>query len=113
MEIQILNVEAQSDPRSPAIARFDVVVPWYGEDFKLPGFTYFVKGENSWVGGSTRKYEKDGETRYLPWGGFCDDAVQRRFLTQIRTAFKKYLEKNPSMEPEPVLKAEMDEEIPF
>jgi hypothetical protein len=109
--MKILNVEPQNNSSS-AVARFDVRMKVFGEEFDFPGFTYFVKGDSSWVAGSSRRYEKDGETRYQPFGGFVDSSVQRRFLGQVKEVFKKYLEQNPNMNPEPVV-TDQNDEIPF
>ena len=112
MSIQIINVEPHNHPGTNSVARFDVRMKIYGNDYDFPGFTYYEKAGGSWVSGSTKKYEKDGETRYQPFGGFADAAVQKRFLAQIRSEFRKYLEKNPNLDPEPVV-TNVDEEIPF
>lgn len=105
--IEILNVEPVQ--KNNILARFDVYVkPW---DFEILGMSYCEKGEQRWVMNPSRAYEKDGETKYQEMGRFRDPKRNRRFLDQVKAAFRKYLEGNPNMEPEPAVTE--DEEIPF
>lgn len=113
--MKIVNVQSKMDSRTGCIAEFDVESVRAGHDWIDSGFVFWEKGgKGSWVSGPSRKYEKDGETRYIQLGHFKDEAVHRRFLAQVREEFKKYWDQNPTLAPEPVLGGSgQEDEIPF
>ena len=71
----------------------------------------FEKGANRWISLPSRKYEANGETKYVELVSFDSDAVKRRFRDQIMTAVDKFLAGNPDCTPEDVIKE--DAELPF
>jgi hypothetical protein len=112
--MKIVNVEPKKDSRNGCVAEFDVETKRAGHDWTDPGFVFWEKNGGTWVTGPSRKYEKDGETRYQQLGKFKDETVHRRYLAQIRDMFKKYLVENPNLEPVPVIgENNADDEIPF
>ncbi len=72
----------------------------------------FEKGANRWIGMPAREFTNDmGEKKYMDLVTFDSDAVKNRFRNQIMGAIDKYLEGNPDMKPEDVVKE--DDEFPF
>lgn len=107
--ITIYNVE-KPEKMGTLVARFDAyLAPW---DYEFRGCCYFEKGANAWCTSPTTSYEKDGEKIYKEMGGFRDPKKNKRFGDQMKAAFKKYRESNPSLEPEPAVTFD-DSDCPF
>ena len=71
----------------------------------------FESGARRWVNLPSRKWEKDGETKFIPLMAFDSDGVTKRFRDQIMSAVDKFLESNPTCQPEDAIKE--SDELPF
>ena len=69
------------------------------------------KGVNRWCNLPQRKFEKDGETKYMKLLEFDDAAAEKRFRDQIMQAVDEYTNKRGDLLPEDVIKE--DEPFPF
>lgn len=92
------------------LATCDVhIIPW---KLTLHEIKIFEKGANRWLGMPSKEYTNDmGEKKYTDLVTFDNDGIKNRFRSQIMGAIDKYLESNPDMKPEDVIKE--DDEIPF
>lgn len=105
--IQITNIRPVN--KNSLLATCDVQIrPW---KVTFHNVSIFQKGTNRWIGMPSRKWEKDGETKYQELVTFDDADIQKRFRDQIMVCIDDYLERNPNLESEPVIKE--DEEFPF
>lgn len=105
--IEIQNIEAVY--KGAYIAKCDVYIkPWH---LILREVKIFEKGQARFIGLPSRKYDTEDGEKWIELVQFDDDKVKRRFCSQIRKAVDEYLEKNPTMEPEPVISE--SEDLPF
>lgn len=105
--IEIQNVEAVN--KGAFLAKCDVYIkPWH---MILKEVKIFEKGTYRFVGLPARKWETDEGDKWVELVQFDSDAVKKRFCHQVKEAVEAYLEKNPNMEPEPVI--EENEDLPF
>jgi len=70
----------------------------------------FEKGASRWLGMPSRKYEKDGEIKYVELLTFDNEATKKSFRNQILEVVEKYLDTNPECSPENVI---VESEFPF
>ncbi len=106
--IEVTNIQAIN--KNSLLAMCDVhIVPW---KITLCEVKIFEKGVNRWISLPSREYVNDlGEKKYIELVTFDNDGVKNRFRNQIMGAVDKYLEGNPDMKPEDVVKD--TEEFPF
>lgn len=106
--INIENVRAIN--KGSLLASCDVhIVPW---KLRLKEVKIFEKGQNRWIGLPSREITSDmGEKKYVELIAFDNETVKNKFRDQIMGAIDKYMETNPKMEPEAVIKEEDD--FPF
>jgi|SRR5215510_8142355 len=106
--IEVQNIQAVN--KGSLLAKCDVhIVPWH---MTLCDIKIFEKGTNRWIGMPSKEYTNDlGETKYKELVLFDSEGVKNRFRSQIMGAIDKYLEGNPDMKPEDVIKE--DDELPF
>lgn len=106
--IEILNVHPIK--KGTLLASCDVrIVPW---KFTFHRVTIFEKGAQRWMSLPSEKYTNDaGEVKYKPLGSFDSPEILERFRGQIMKEIDKYLEKNPDLKPEDVVKE--TDELPF
>lgn len=84
------------------------IIPW---KLTFHEIKIFQKGANRWLGMPARELVSDnGEKKYVELMTFDNEAIKNRFRTQIMVAIDKYLEANPDMKPEDIIK---QEELPF
>lgn len=84
------------------------IVPW---KITFHEVSIFQKGQQRWINMPARKWEKDGEVKYMEQVSFDDDDMKKRFHHQVMSAVDTFLQANPNMEPEPAFKE--DDEVPF
>ena len=75
--------------------------PW---KLKINEVIVFQKGQNRWISLPSRKFDKDGETKYFPLMEFDDNGADKRFRDQIMTAIDAYISKNGDLTPEDTIK---------
>ncbi len=105
---EIQNIQAVN--KGSLLARCDVhIIPW---KMTLHDVTVFEKGANRWIGMPSKEFvDKAGEKKYVELITWDNDSVKNRFRNQIMGAIDKYLEGNPDMKPEDVVKE--DDDFPF
>ncbi len=105
--LEILNIRAVN--KGSVLGICDVhIIPW---KLTMKDVVIFQKGNNRWVNLPSKEYQGDmGEKKYTEMLVFDNEAVKNRFRNQIMEAVDKYLNSNPDMKPEDVIK---DEELPF
>lgn len=105
--IQIENVNPIR--KGSLLAICDVYIkPWH---LRLHEVRIFERGVNRWIGLPSKEFvNAAGEKKYIELLSFDSEAVKGRFRDQIVAAVDKFLETNPEMEAEAVIK---DEELPF
>lgn len=84
------------------------IVPWKltFHDVKI-----FSKGQNRWLTLPSKEFtNQTGEKKYIPQITFDSDSVATRFRNQVMAEFDFYLEGNPDMTPEPLIR---NEDVPF
>lgn len=106
--IEILNVNPVR--KGVLLATVSVkIAPWC---LTLHQVKIFEKGQNRWLGMPSRDYALEtGEKKYDELIVFDSPAVAKRFRDQIMVAFDKYLEINPEMTPDDVIKE--GDDLPF
>jgi hypothetical protein len=106
--IEIQNIKALN--KGNLLAVCDVrIVPW---KLTLKEIKIFQKGANRWINLPCKEVPlPSGETKYHELITFDNDGVKNRFRDQIMESVDKYLEENPDMKPEDVIKLEDD--LPF
>lgn len=106
--IEVENIEKID--KGALLAMCDVhIKPW---KLTLCEVKIFQKGQNMFLGMPSRSFTNDaGDTKYVELIKFDSDSVKKRFQSQILKAVEEYLEKNPNMEPEPIIVE--DEAAPF
>lgn len=106
--IEVSNINAVQ--KGSLLATCDVyIVPW---DMELNEVKVFQKGANRWLGMPAREFTNNaGEKKYIELVNFRKEATKNRFRSQIMGAIDKYLENNPDMKPEDVIKE--GDDLPF
>lgn len=105
--LEVVNI--QPIKKGAVLAACDVhIVPWR---LTMRRVIVFQKGNARWVNLPSREYDKDGETHYQELITFDNNGIRERFRKQVLDAIDAYLETNPDMEPEPVIKE--TDEVPF
>lgn len=91
------------------LAKCDVrIVPW---KLTIHEVKIFEKGANRWISLPAREFVNDaGEKKYVDMISFDNDTVKNRFRDQIMEKITMYLDKNPEMKPDDIIK---DEDLPF
>lgn len=84
------------------------IKPW---KMKIHEIMVFQKGVNRWVSLPSRKYEANGETKYIKQLEFDDAGIEKRFRDQILAAVDAYVMRTGDLVPENVVKE--DEPFPF
>jgi DNA-binding cell septation regulator SpoVG len=92
------------------LATCDVhIKPWH---MTLHEVKIFEKGANRWIGMPSKEFTTpEGEKKYTDLVTFDNENVKNRFRSQIMGAIDKFLEANPEMTPEDVVKEADD--LPF
>lgn len=105
--IEVKNIEAIN--KGNLLAKCDVhIIPW---KLTLHEVKIFEKGQNRWITLPSREFVNDmQEKKYIELITFDNDSVKNRFRSQIMEAVYKFLQQNPNLTPEDVIK---DEELPF
>jgi len=106
--LEVLNINAIN--KGSLLATCDVhIIPW---KLTLHEVKIFEKGANRWLGMPSKEFVNDaGEKKYTDLVSFDNDGVKNRFRSQIMGAIDKYLQANPDMKPEDVIKE--DDSVPF
>lgn len=106
--INVLNIHAIN--KGTLLATCDVhIIPW---KLTLHEVKVFEKGSSRWISLPSKDFiTNEGEKKYTELMSFDNEAIKNRFRSQIMGAIDKYLESNPDMKPEDVVKE--DDEIPF
>lgn len=84
------------------------IKPW---KLRIHEIAVFQKGVNRYISLPTRKWENQGETKYVKLLEFDDNAVEKRFRDQIMQAVDDYIERNGDLVAEDVIKDDLD--FPF
>jgi DNA-binding cell septation regulator SpoVG len=84
------------------------IKPW---KLKIHEILVMQKGVNRWVNLPSKKYESNGETKYLKYMEFEDTATEKRFRDQISRVIDDYIMRNGDLVPENVVKE--NEPFPF
>lgn len=85
------------------------IIPW---KMTLHEVKIFEKGSNRWLGLPAREFVNAmGEKSFVELITFDNDAVKNRFRAQIMGAVDKFLQGNPEMKPEDVIKN--NDDLPF
>lgn len=105
--IEVKNVEPIN--KGNLLAKCDVhIIPW---KLTLHEVKIFEKGQNRWITMPSREFVNDmQEKKYIELITFDNESVKNRFRAQIMEAVYKFLQANPEMKPEDVIK---EEELPF
>ena len=92
------------------LATCDVhIKPWH---MTLHEVKIFEKGANRWIGMPAKEFTTpEGEKKYTDLVTFDNENVKNRFRSQVMGAIDKFLEANPEMTPEDVVKETDD--LPF
>lgn len=100
---EVENINAVN--KGSLLATCDVhILPW---KMTLHEVKIFEKGTNRWIGMPAREYVSDtNEKKYIDLITWDNEGVKTRFRNQIMTAIDKYLEGNPDLKPEDVVKEE-------
>lgn len=107
--IEVLNINAIN--KGNLLASCDVhIIPW---KLTLNDVKIFQKGPNRWFNMPAREHVdlNTGEKKYFEMITFDTEAIRNRFRSQIMSAIDKFLEENPEMKPEDVIKDTQD--LPF
>lgn len=70
----------------------------------------FEKNGNKWLNFPSRKYEVDGETKYMSYCGFTSKEVKVKFEKTFFQALDKYIAENPSKPTELASKERSEDE---
>lgn len=106
--INIQNINPVN--KGSLLATCDVhIAPWH---MTLHEVKIFEKGPNRWIGMPSKDFTNEhGEKKYTDLITFDNDGVKTRFRSEIMGAVDKYLESNPDLKPENVIKA--NDDFPF
>lgn len=105
--IEVRNVEAIR--KGSLLALCDVyIAPW---KLTLKEVKIFQKGANRWLGLPSKEYVlPDGSKKFVELIEFDSETIKNRFRSEIMPAIDKFLETNPDLTPDDVIK---NEELPF
>lgn len=85
------------------------IKPW---KLRLHEVKIFERGAERFLGMPSQTYEgADGSIKYKELVTFDNSFSRKRFFEQVLAAIDAYIETNPDLEPEPLIKE--DEEAPF
>lgn len=106
--IEIKNVKPLR--KGSLLAVCDVrIVPW---QITIHDVKIFQKGINTWINLPSVEFTtKTGEVKHKDMVSFDNDDVLKRFRNQVMPYITSYLDKNPDLEPEPVITESA--ELPF
>ncbi len=106
--IEVQNISAVN--KGNLLATCDVhIKPW---KMTLHEVKIFERGANRWLGMPAKEFTNQaGEKKYSELVTFDSETVKNRFKSQIMVAVDKYLQSNPDMKPEDVIKE--TEDLPF
>ena len=106
--IEILNV--QPIDKGMVLAKCDVhIIPW---KMTLKEIMIFQKGAQRWITLPSKQFtNEEGQVKYSELVVFDNEAIKNRFRNQIMDAIDKYLEANPDMKQEDVIK--QSDDLPF
>lgn len=106
--LEVQNINAVQ--KGSLLAICDVhIIPW---KMTLHEVKIFEKGANRWLGMPAKEYINDmGEKKYTDLITFDNESVKNSFRNQIMGAIDRFLESNPDMKPEDVIKE--DDKMPF
>lgn len=106
--IEVLNINPVN--KNSLLATCDVRInPW---KLTLHDVKIFEKGSNRWIGMPAKEFTNNlGEKKYTDLITFDGEVIKSRFRAQVMGAIDKFMEKNPDLTPEDVIK--VDNEFPF
>ena len=106
--IEVQNIRAIN--KNSLLASCDVhIIPW---KMTLKEVKIFEKGANRWISLPSKEVINDmGAKNYIELISFDNEGVKNRFRSQVMGAIDKFLEGNPEMKPEEVVKE--DDNFPF
>ena len=106
--LEILNIKPIN--KGVLLASCDVrIPPWRTTYHEIK---IFEKGAQRWIALPSREFINDaGEKKYIEQISFDTEEIKNRFRAQIMTAVDKFLESNPDMAPEDLIKE--DDGVPF
>ncbi len=106
--IEVLNVQAVN--KGMVLAKCDVhIIPW---KMTLREIIIFQKGAQRWITMPSKQYTNDeGQIKYTELVVFDNETIRNKFRSQITNAIDKFLDQNPNLEPEDVIKESDD--LPF
>ena len=106
--IEISNIIAIR--KGSLLATCDVyIAPW---DMEINEVKILEKGANRWLSMPAKEtVGSNGERKYTDIINFRKESTRARFRAQVSVAVDAFLEQNPDMEPEALIKE--DEPIPF
>lgn len=105
--IHIENINAVQ--KGSLLATCDVyIAPW---DMEINEVKIFEKGANRWLGLPSREFiNQAGEKKYVELINFRKESTKSRFRAQILAAVDAFLQSNPEMTPQDIIR---EEELPF
>ncbi len=105
--IEIENINPIN--KNSLLASCDIhIKPW---KIRFHEVKIFQKGANRWIALPAREWTNpEGEKKYIELISFDNEAIKNKFREQILEAIDKFLDKNPDMEVDDVIK---DEALPF
>lgn len=106
--LEVLNIHPIK--KGSLLATCDVhIKPW---QITLHDIKIFEKGANRWINLPSKEFVNDsGDKKFTELVTFDNDSVKNRFRNQIMGAIDKFLEANPEMKSEDVIKP--DDNYPF
>lgn len=106
--IEVQNINPVN--KGSLLATCDVYIkPWH---LFMHEVKIFQKGNSRWLGLPAREMTTEiGEKKYVELLSFDSDAIKTRFRNQILQAINSFLESNPNLKSDEVIK-EFDE-VPF
>lgn len=85
------------------------IVPW---KLRLHDVKIFEKGANRWISLPAKEYINEmNEKKYIEMITFDSEAIKNKFRSQIMGAIDKFLQENPEMKTEDLIK--MQDDLPF
>lgn len=106
--LEVQNIKALN--KGSLLAVCDVhIKPW---KLTMKEVKIFQKGANRWIALPAKEMSlPSGEKKYVELIAFDSEEIKNRFREQIMAAVDKFLEANPDMKPEDVIK--YDDDLPF
>lgn len=94
----------------------DIAVPLWGTMLNIKGCKVFNKDGKQWVNMPSREYQDDkGETKYQAIIGIDDEAVYKKFIAGVTTAWNEYCQSQAQVTQgqQPMQHEPVQEGVPF